>query len=310
MANPQMFVKVVSSGEQLLVKGINEALDGVVDDGGSGTFETLQAADDVLDAAAYSLWVKQGTYSAGLTVSTDNIYIFVEPGTIIQAAITLSGTGITLVLGAQCDIQGLITLSGVNCSLICQGGVDIDGILVSGNTCLVDGGGWDTLTNGGAARHAISVTGDDCIIKDIAVQTTAGGGTGYDGVNTTGSRITLSRIKVIDSDNAAFELLTGSDLLIEGCSILGADGQGIYLDGPRYRVVGNYMTATGADGIEVAGSGDGATIIGNVVQDPTSISVVINANGEDCLVVGNKLDGAVTDNSGTSTVASNEVTAF
>jgi len=112
--------------------------DGVVAITGRADFSTIQAADDVLDAAAYSLYVKQGTYAAGFTVSTNNAYIFVEPGTVITAAIVLSGTGIRLELGAQCDIQSTITLSGSNCSLICHGGCDIDGLIVSGAQAFID----------------------------------------------------------------------------------------------------------------------------------------------------------------------------
>ena len=132
--------------------------DGVVATSGKRDFATPQAADGELDAAAYSLYVKQGTYSAGLTASTNNVHIFIEPGTIIQAGITLSGTDITLLLGAGCDIQGVVTLSGANCQLICHNGVDLDGVTMSGVFSLFDGGGWDTFVDGGTANHAVSIT--------------------------------------------------------------------------------------------------------------------------------------------------------
>jgi hypothetical protein len=285
--------------------------DGVVSVDERSDYNTLQAADDVLDAAAYSLYVKQGTYAAGLTVSTNNVYIFVEPGTVIQAAITLSGDNVTLVLGAGCDVQGLITMSGANCSLICHNGVDTDGILMSGNFGFHDGGGLETLHNGGTANDAIRQTGTDCLAQNCAVQTTAGGGNSLDGVSAEGDRSGVRNVKVIDSDDAAITLVATSNFAIE-CTILGADGKGIVVGGGGgvHRVMGNHVKAVGGVGIDLRQVGDNSLVTGNIVQDQGSTSVVIDAASEDCLVVGNKLDGAVTDNSGTSTVASNEVTAF
>jgi hypothetical protein len=316
MVTPQMFVKVVSSGEQALVKGINEAFDGVVDVGGSGTFETIQAADDFLDGGAYALWVKQGTYAAGFTVSTNNAYISVEPGTVIEAAITLSGTGITLVLGAQCDIQGLITLSGANCSLICQGGVGIDGILASGNNYFIDGGGLDTLVDGGTARDAIDLTGTDGICQNIACQTTAGGASSFNGVEFDGVRSILRNVKVIDSDDVGIDAL-GADCLIEGCQILGADGRGILVGGIATRVVNNNIVATGGNCIRLDNSGSNAVIVGNITRDQAAgvDGISVHALAEDCVIVGNRVDDlgtgdGVVDGSGTSTVASNDETAF
>ena len=295
--------------------------DGVVAITGRADFSTIQAADDVLDAAAYSLYVKQGTYAAGFTVSTNNAYIFVEPGTVIQAAIVLSGTGITLVLGAQCDVQGLITLSGNNCSLICQGGVDIDGILVSGNTCLVDGGGWDTLVDGGTARDAIDLTGDDVICQNIACQTTAGGGNAFDAVEINGDRNIVRNVKVIDSDEDGISTLSGAeDTLIEGCEILGADGVGIQVGSLRTKVIGNNIVATGSRCINLDNTGDNSLIVGNMMRDQAAgvDAISINAAGENCVVVGNRVDdlgtpdGAdgIVDGSGTSTVTGNDETAF
>jgi len=311
MVIPQLFVKVVSSGEQLQVKGINEAFDGVVDVGGSGTFETIQAADDALDSGAYALWVKTGTYSAGFTVSTNNAYIFVEPGTVIEAAITLSGNNITLVLGAGCDIQGIITLSGANCSLTCQNGVDTDGLVMSGAFGFHDGGGWETIHQGGTANDAIAISGTDCVVQHCAAQTTTGGGNSFEGVAYSAARISIIAVKVIDSDNEGIQGQPGgNDIYIAGCVILGADGNGMTIQGARARVIGNYIIAAGADGINLAASADDSTVIGNIVRDQGAQPIDIDVNGENCVVVGNRVDGAVSDNSGTSTVASNDETAF
>jgi hypothetical protein len=290
--------------------------DGVVAITGRADFSTIQAADDVLDAAAYSLYVKQGTYAAGFTVSTNNAYIFVEPGTVIQAAIVLSGTGITLVLGAQCDVQGLITLSGNNCSLICQGGVDIDGILVSGNTCLVDGGGWDTLSDGGTVREGIDLTGDDVICQNIACQTTAGGGNNLDAMETSGARNIIRNVKVIDSDEIGISA-SGVGARIEGCQILGCDGRGITIASSEISLIGNRLVDVGDIGILVDNSGENAVIVGNIVKGQASSrdAIYVDAAGENCVIVGNRVDdlgttNGIDDDSGTSTVTGNDETAF
>jgi hypothetical protein len=290
---------------------ILNGFDAVVDTGGTGDHTTLQAADDVLDAGAYSMFVKQGTYGAGLTVSTNNVYIFVEPGTVITAAIVLSGTGIRLELGAQCDIQSTITLSGSNCSLICHGGCDIDGLIVSGAQAFIDGGGLDTISNGGTARPGIDVNSGatDVLIQHISAQTTAGGGAAHDAIDIAEARCTLESVKVVDADDVGI-IVSGADCHIRNTQVLGADDYGMYIDGPRSIVTGCYVINSGAVGIGFGNSGDGAVVVANIVQDPGGDSIDIPAACEDVVVVGNKTDGAVDDNSGTSTVASNEETAF
>ena len=46
------------------------------------------------------------------------------------------------------------------------------------------------------------------------------------------------------------------------------------------------------------------------LQDNQSNAIKIDTNAENCVVVGNRVDGATSDSSGTSTVASNDATAF
>ena len=311
MVTPQMFVKVVTTGEQALVKGINEAFDGVADVGGSGTFETIQAADDFLDSGAYALWDKSGTYTAGFTVSTNSVYIYMEPGTTIQGAITLSGTDITLVVGAASNITGALTVSGANNSVICQNGVDWDQIVLSGAFAYFDGGGWNTIVDGSDEQDAINVQAADCIIKNVSLQTDAGGGNNFDGIESDGNshRLNVINVKVVDVDRYGI-YLGGDDCLALGCTVLGSDVDGIWLNGPRARIIGNTVIAAGADGIHVAATGDNSVIDGNLVQNQSNQSIDIDTDAENCVVVGNRVDGAVSDNSGTSTVASNDETAF
>jgi len=253
--------------------------------------------------------IKGGAYST-LTVSTNDAKIVVEPGSTFSGAIELSGDNVTLVLGAGCAMSGLVTISGNNCSLICENGVDLVGVLVTGNFGYVNGGGWDTLSNGGTAQWGVSFSGgDDGIVENIAVQTTAGGASGVGGIRMLAARITVNKVKVIDSDSPGI-VGNSADCVVTNCLILGADDDGISVDGPRNRIIGNMIADVGARGIHLEGSADDSTVIGNVVYNPVGDSIEIQATNENAVVVGNRFDGAVDDNSSTSTVANNDETAF
>ena len=293
-----------------LLGAIQTTFDAVVAPSG-GDFTTIQAADDDLDAGAFSLLVKTGTY-AGWTTSTDDVYIFLGPGSIITSAITLSGDNVVLVLGPGCDIQGLVTLSGVGCRLLCMNACDLVGVLLSGNLGYFNGGGWDTLADGTTANTAISVTGDDCIAEHAACQTTPAQGNGVAGAFSTGARTAFKTLKCVASDQHGIGG-TGAgfvESVIQGCIVLGCDERGLNIDGPRARMVGNYITNAGVDGIGLRAGGDNSLCIGNVIQDPTGDPINIAIDSENCVAAGNRTDGAVVDNSGTSTVAHNDATAF
>jgi len=61
----------------------------------------------------------------------------------------------------------------------------------------------------------------------------------------------------------------------------------------------------------VTGYGDNTSIIGCQSSNiSTSSPLTIDTNAENCVFVGNRMDGSITDNSGTSTVASNDSEAI
>jgi len=290
--------------------------DGVVDEGGGGNWTTAQAGDDDLDAGSYSMLIKAGTYTT-LTVSTANAYIFVEAGTIFTGAIVLSGAGVTLECGPGCDFRGLITLSGNGNRLVMGNACDTDGLLLSGNSCFHDGGGWDTLHDGATANDAIQITGTDCIVQNCSAQTTAGEDNDVDGVSIEGARTSVLHVKVVDADERGIHIPAAGavDSLIEGCTVLGADANGIDTKALRTRIIGNYIIAAGNDGIQVGATGDDSVITGNIVKDQATQAIDINTNGENCVIVGNRVDdlgtsNGVVDNSGTSTATGNDETAF
>jgi len=284
--------------------------DGVVDAGGGGNWTTAQAGDDDLDAGDYTMLIKGGAYST-LTVSTDEAKIVVEPGATFSGAVVLSGDDVTLVLGAGCAMSGLVTLSGANCSLICENGVDLVGILLSGDKGFVDGGGWDTLSNGGTTNVGINITGDDCVVENVASQTTAGGGSNYSAVKAAGVRGVVKNVKIITGDIAGIESTSAAtDLLIDGCYIADSDDQGMYIVGPRTRIIGCHLLSSGEDGILLKGTADNSLVVGCVIQDQANDPLEVETDAENCVVVGNRVDGAIDDNSGTSTVTGNDATAF
>ncbi len=294
--------------EKYATEALRTNFDGVVAPAG-GDYVDIQAADDDLDAADYSLLVRTGTYT-GFTVSTDDTYVFLGPATVITGAIVLSGDNITLIVGPGSNLQTLVTLSGIGCHLYFLNAVDSVGIVLSGNFGYINGGGWDTLVNGGAAVDAIQITGTDCIVENISVQTTLTGQT-IDGISCEAARPTIKKVRVVDADNEGISIaVAATDALIEGCNILGADNDGIDLLGPRARIIGNYMIALGADGVDVGATGDDSTMMGNIIDNATGNPIDIHADGENCVVTGNRTDGATVDNSGTSTVADNDEAAF
>ena len=264
--------------------------DGVVDAGGGGNWTTIQAGDDALDGGNFTMLVKSGTYAESPTISTNNATIVFEPGT---------------------DIQGLITLSGNNISLIFGGGCDIDGLLVSGDDCYINGGGWDTIVDGGNTIDAAVISGDDCILENITLNNATSGSHTKKGLFLTGLRASTIRVKVLDaSQHAMASSAGGDDWLCQGCVILGADDGGIVVDAPRARIIGNRVINVGADGISLGSGGDDSLATGNVVENAGGDTIIISGTGDDCCVVANRLDGAVSNTAGTSTVASNEETAF
>lgn len=292
-------------GSKIAQEATRMNFDGVVAPAG-GDYVTIQAADDALDAAAYSLLVRTGTY-VGFTVATNENYIYVGPGTIVTSAIVISGNDNTLVFAPGCDIQGLITLgAGTNNHLHFQNACDCDGILLSGNYSYVNGGGWDTLSDGGAAVDAIQITGTDCIIENIATQTTAGGGNNLDGVSIEASRNSLKKVKVVNSDSQGIFVL-GAGSVVEGCIIMNSDGVAIVIGGGRTKAIGNLVVASGSIGLSISSSGDNSVAMGNVIQACTGVEVDVHANAENCVVVANRVFGTINDDSLTSMVKDNEL---
>ena len=306
--------------------------DGVVDAGGGGNWTTIQAGDDALDAGDYTMLVKSGTYGAALTVATNDAYIYIEPGTQITGNIILSGIGVRLVCGPNVDISGTVTISGADSSMHMGGASSVSGlvtssgvgssftsnngclfsagVLMSGHQSYFDGGGLDTLCSGAAATHGINTTGaNDAHVSNASASTTAGGGNAYQGVLLAGNRGIATNIRVLSSDDDGFRF-TGEGCTAISCSVAGSDAHGFYASSAKARLVNCEARAAAGIGYLFGATGDNGLMTGCSEEGSVGAGAQIHSAGEDCCIVGNRIDGAVNDLSGTSTVASNEVTAY
>jgi len=286
--------------------------DGVVDAAGGGNWTTLQDGDDALSAStSATMLVKSGTYST-LTVSTNNVKIVCEPGTVVTGAIVLSGTNITLTLGAGCDITTVLTISGDNCSLLCENGVDFDGIVSSGDYNTIDGGGWDTISYVASGANAIDVSGVGTTLQNITAHTPTA--SDRPAINISGTYHKVLNCKVLYGGEDGIDIGAGcSESIVANCVVLDCDALGIMINGPRNRVIGNYVLSAGTIGISVTDGGDNSVITGNIVQDSGGDPIDINSAGLDCVVVGNRTDGDIDDNTtggGASVVEGNDESDF
>ena len=178
-----------------------------------------------------------------------------------------------------------------------------DSFLVDVADVKITGANWDVIVDGTTTAHAIAISAANVTIQNLSAQTTAGGGQSYHGIDITGDNVIVSNCQVLASDNYGIDI-TSAEVLVQGCLVVGADQHGIYLNGARGRLIGNYVNDCGnADDVYVGDSGDNFLVTGNHCEG----TITIHADGEDGNVSGNISDGAVTDNSGTSTAANNEV---
>jgi len=274
--------------------------------GAAGNQTTLTAGEAALSASS-TMYVKAETYSEGGTVtfSENNVEIYMEPGTVVDDAITLSGDGVYLHLGVGCDIQGTITVSGDGCSLICQNGVDLDAITVTGAGCRLDGGGLDTLLS-----SALTITSTDGMYTNFKIVNASGTAVS---IGVGGARSNFINSSFTSTNTRAFFNNSGNsavDILLIGCNILDATFDGISNSAPRARIIGNYSVSAGRWGIHFSGTADDSIVYGNVVEDATTATLILDTGASDIVAVGNRLDGAVSDSGTSNTIALNDETAF
>jgi hypothetical protein len=310
--------------------------DAVVDAAGGGDYATLQAAEDALDGSShYTVYVKQGAYStvnisqsggcswvfegkctfSGVIVvaaASNAVNLVFGPGCTFAAAINLTGTDCSIYFGAGCDLDGELDMDGVGGTVTCENGCDLDYLTIAAYFCSFDGGGWDTVIDGTTANHAVSITsaGQKALVSNVAVQTTAGGGSSYDGVSCASGSCVITRVRVVASDDVGIHVFNAANQSrVYDCEIRGTDDSGIKSEKAGVIIQGNWMEGIAGIGIEMIG--DNSVVTGNVVGPTiTGDSIDLASGSDNNVVVANRIEGAVDDNGGGNTVASNDNSAF
>jgi len=331
-------VAAASGGDYTTIQAADDALDSATTGYSLFVKGQQEYAEDVTISTdgAYIFIEATTTLDGNWVISGDNCHVVVGPGAIIEGNWTLSGAGNTvefgggflwtgngtmsgagntLRLGADSDHVGINTMSGAEGSIYCGNGVETDGLVVTANSCLFDGGGFYTTIDGGTARSAVVVTaGHGFRLSNCGVENSRDNDNAYDGVKLIGTAVfKIDNVHVHQSDQNGFNIQsdTGvtrgqiSNIYMDACN-----DAGIYIDMDRV-VMQNIMMSSCNYGITIAATGDNATIMGANLQAMAQSSPInIDTNAENCVVVGNRVDGTITDNSGTSTVASNDLTTF
>lgn len=169
---------------------------------------------------------------------------------------------------------------------------------------VIMGENWDVIIDGETTSHAVAVTATNVHILRLSAQTTGGGGQVYRPFDATTTNTHFEEVQAIDSDNIAIAFQSGAaEGIVSRSRVIAADSAGIWIDGPRCRVIGNYVeSGVAADKINVANDGDNFCIVGNHCEG----TILIDGGGDNGLCVANVTDGAVTDGGAGNTVANNE----
>lgn len=270
--------------------------------GGDGT-----SIDDAIGTADIcSIWVKRGTYNEAFTADVAKQHIYLEPGTVINLASTISADDFSLELGSGSDLGATLTVSGNNCSIISRNGCSFDAITVSGDSLLLDGGGLGsdvagglTLQSGATDSLLLYFQSDTSgAVNNILVQ----GGARND--------VKFLKLDATNGRNVYDDTTTSTELQLLGNFLVDASSDGISVGSGRHLISANSVNSSGADGIELRSTSEDGATTGNLVKDPTSNSINFVASATDLVGVGNRLDGALSDSSTGSTVDANDETAF
>ena len=281
-----------SWGSRLLPSGRADEL--IVAADGSGHYETIQEALDILGAGSGTIRVKNGTYT--ITAALD-----------LKASQTIIGSG----YGTKIDTTSNITFfTGSGNRTI------IERIRIRGNSV-------------GAAQKGINLSGNECVVRNCWVENM-----GNRGVIMSGSEPIMESCRVVDcdDDNVVFGagdhailadsfinnsggtgvLLTsavGSN--ITGCQITNHGDGGVRLvSSGQCTITGNYIFSNGdnntnGDGVEIAGNSHENCVTGNILHSNDGYGIDVQSGCQKNVIQGNSIlnneDGAILDN-GTDTL--------
>ena len=186
-----------------------------------------------------------------------------------------------------------------------------ENVAINAQDIVIEGASWDAIIDGQAETDEtvdLTATSARVTIQNLQMKSTAGGG----GSSNSTLQIVSDSCQILncyisESDGNGIYATDNNFGIIMFNTILNSDLDGIRTQTNRSIVIGNIVSGIGRYGIYLANLADDSICVGNIVEGG---SVIIQVNGDDMVVVGNRLDGAVSDSSGNSTVASNDTTAF
>lgn len=126
--------------------------------------------------------------------------------------------------------------------------------------------------------NALKVTGDDFVIEDLAFVNMPGDGIVVDGTtNATFRRLTTRWDAGSVEENGAYAIfpINVTNVLVEGCEVVGASDAGIYIGQSRNIIVRNNVVHGNVAGIEIENS-TGADVYDNETYDNTGGILVFN----------------------------------
>ncbi len=173
---------------------------------------------------------------------------------------------------------------------------------------ILRGRGASTIINGGTTGTALTIAANNVTILNLAVQTTGGGGNAYNAISiTSGDDILIDNVTVIDSDNVGISVSATSDrVTLSRIRLIDTDATGIlaFDNGSELKIVDSHLAVTGtiAGGNTINIQSDFVVITGNLIGDAATRSLNISATANNVVYDSNYIEGAVAD-AGTASVA-------
>ncbi len=181
---------------------------------------------------------------------------------------------------------------------------------ITDSNVVLFGAGWASIIDGATSDHAIHASGANVVIRDLQCKTTAGGGQAYNGLYTSSAKARIENVYVSQSDNVGMAIY-GAGAIVSHCWIDNSDVEAMFIVG-RSRVVDSIITNAATVGVNVWDGADNSQILGNYIDTTGNDGIGVHTDADNCVIVGNRITNwtneAIDDNSGTSTVASNDTT--
>jgi len=186
-------------------------------------------------------------------------------------------------------------------------------ITISKSDVTIVGESWDVVFTKTGSGHLFLISGDRFDISNIQAYTPAGGGQSSRPFNiTSGYQSRVRRCYIPQSDDIG--MYWGSNASHRGLIMNNwfdaCDSYPIYCDTQQMFIGFNHFKDAPGYAIYMESNSEDCVIVGNICPGAGTAGLHIQANAEDTVAVANRFDGAVSDSSGTSTVASNDETAF